>query len=123
MWVRCNPNPKGKEVGDCVIRAISIALHLSWHEVFDDLCALASEECDMPNADAVWGKYLYQQGFEPFLLPNACPACVTVREFTRRFPKGTYIIGTGDHAVCVIDGSFYDSWDSGQQTASFFWRI
>jgi hypothetical protein len=39
------------------------------------------------------------------------------------FPKGAYIIGTGSHAVCVLDGDYFDSWDSGDQIASYFWRV
>lgn len=39
------------------------------------------------------------------------------------YPRGVYIIGTGSHAVCVIDGNFYDSWNSGSEVVTFFWRI
>lgn len=76
----------------------------------------------MPSADAIWGLYLYMQGFEPFVLPS-CPKCVTIEEFTKMYPKGVYIIGTGSHAVAVIDGNYYDSWPSGEEICSFFWRI
>ena len=123
MWRRCNPNPKRKEVPDCVVRAISIALGMRWLDVYDGLCALGRSECNMPSADAVWGKYLYQMGFIPFLLPASCPQCVTIEEFTRWFPEGTYIIGTGSHAVAVINGDYYDSCDSGNEIPSFFWKI
>ena len=123
MWMRTNPNPAHKEVPDCVIRAISIALNKRWIEVYDDLCALGRVEFNMPSADAVWGKYLYEMGFEPFLLPKSCPQCVTIDAFCHIFPRGTYIIGTGSHAVAVIDGDYYDSWDSGNEIPSFFWRI
>ena len=123
MWIKANPNPCKKEAPDCVIRAICIALQRPWFTVYDELCRLGREECNMPSADAVWGKYLYQHGFEPFLLPQSCPVCVTIDAFTRHFPVGTYIIGTGGHAVCVADGNYYDSWDSGNETPSFFWRI
>lgn len=30
MWRQYNPNPKGLLVGDCVIRAISKALGMTW---------------------------------------------------------------------------------------------
>jgi len=123
MWVQTNPNPYGKEVPDCVIRAICIALNMDWYDVYDDLTALGRQVCNMPSADTVWGRYLYSLGFEPFLLPATCPRCVTIQEFARYFPRGVYIIGTGSHAVAVIDGNYYDSWDSGKEVPSFFWRI
>ena len=123
MYIRANPNPKGKEAPDCVIRALAIALGRSWYEVYDELCVLGRRECNMPSADAVWGKFLYLMGFEPFLLLEACPRCVTVEAFARMFPRGVYIIGTGSHAVAVIYGDYYDSWDSGEEVPSFFWRI
>lgn len=123
MWIKSNPNPLKKEVPDCVIRAVSIALGRSWFDIYDDLCRLGKQECNMPSADAVWGKYLYRMGFEPFLLPQSCPVCVNVRTFCLMYPEGRYIIGTGTHAVAVINGDYYDSWDSGEQVPSFFWRI
>ena len=123
MWIKANPNPEGKEVPDCVIRAIAIALNMPWLQVFDELCAVARNEFNMPSSDSVWGLYLYSKGFEPFLLPETCPRCVTIDEFTKWFPIGIYIIGTGSHAVAVIDGNYFDSWDSGLEVPTFFWRI
>lgn len=122
MWIKANPNPAKKEVPDCVIRAISIALNRPWLDVYDELCYLGRQEYNMPSADSVWGLYLYHLGFEPFVLPS-CPQCVTVEEFTKMYPRGTFIIGTGSHAVAIINGNFYDSWNSGSETCSFFWRI
>lgn len=123
MWIKTNPNPRKKEVGDCVIRAIAIATGMSWLDVYDDLYRVGRSEYDMMSSNAVWGLYLYQCGFEPFLLPESCPRCVTVREFARRFPRGRYIVGTGTHAIAVISGDYYDSWDSGSTVPSYFWRI
>lgn len=122
MWIKANPNPGKKEVPDCVIRAISIALNMPWTVVYDELCYLGRKEYNMPSADSVWGLYLYNLGFEPFTLPT-CPKCITIDEFTKMYPRGTYIIGTGSHAVAIIDGNFFDSWDSGHEVCSFFWRI
>ena len=123
MWIRANPNPKRKHVSDCVIRAICLAYDMVWYAVYDDLHDVGREDCDMTSADAVWGHYLKRRGAEPFLLPQSCPSCVTVRAFCRMYPRGRYIIGTGSHAVAVIDGDYYDSWDSGDEIPSFFWRI
>ena len=124
MWVRCNPNPHHNEQApDCVIRAISIALGLSWYEVFDDLSSVARAACSVTCDDHVWGKYLFDKGFIPFKLPNRCPECISVKQFCEKFSNGTFIIGTGSHAVAIINGKYYDSWDSGDTIASFFWII
>lgn len=123
MWIRCNPNPLGKATGDCVVRAIAIATQKSWRQVYRDLCDAGEIACEMPSSNAVWGMYLDRMGFEQFLLPESCHRCVTVRAFCEKFPHGTYVIGTGSHAVCVMDGDWYDSWDSGNEVPSYFWRV
>ncbi len=123
MWVRCNPNPVGRETGDCVIRAIAIATNRSWREVYRDLCRIGEVEGDLPIANWIWGMYLRRLGGKQFLLPETCPECITVRAFAERYPEGTYIIGTGEHAVAVISGDWYDSWNSGESVPTYFWKI
>ena len=123
MWIYANPNPANKQVPDCVIRAICIALNKTWLEVSDELYSIARREYSVTCDDHIWGEYLYSLGFEPFLLPFNCPKCVTINEFTKYYPEGCYIIGTGKHAVAIINGNYYDSWDSGNEIPSFFWRI
>lgn len=123
MWVKANPNPAGKEVPDCVIRALCIALNKPWLEISDELYAIARQDYSVTCHDFVWGKYLYMMGFRPFLLPESCPQCVTVKAFCKMYPQGRYVIGTGSHAIAVINGDYYDSWDSGDTIPSFFWRI
>ena len=123
MWVRCNPNPLGKQTSDCVVRAIAIATNRSWREVYRELCELGEIECEMPNSNYLWGLYLKELGFEQFLLPENCPQCITVQAFCERYPEGTYVIGTGTHAVCIIDGDAFDSWNSLGESPSYFWRM
>ena len=49
-------------------------------------------------------------------------AGISARMFCRMYPKGTYVIGTGTHAVCVIDGDYYDTGDSGDEIPQYFWK-
>lgn len=123
MWIRCNVNPAKNHTGDCVIRACAMALHKTWIQVSDEIYRLSREHFLSMSDDHLWGRYLYEQGFVPFLLPENCPNCITIKRFCVMYPRGTYIIGTGSHAVAVIDGNYYDSWDSGNEIPSFFWRI
>ena len=110
-------------MGDCVIRAIATATGKTWLEVYDELHLVGRSVYDVTPANEVWGLYLYLMGFEPFILPESCPECVTVREFARRFPKGRYIIGTGTHAVAVINGDYFDTFDSGSLVPSYFFVV
>lgn len=123
MWVKVNPNPRKKRVGDCVIRAISVATGMTWRQVYAALCMVGYDELDMPSSNEVWGLYLYLLGFDPFVLPDACPECVTVREFARHFPVGTYIVGTGDHAVAIIDGDWFDTFNSASLVPKYFFEV
>ena len=66
---------------------------------------------------------LRDKGGTQFLLPESCPMCTTVRAFCKKYPEGVYVIGTGTHAVAVIDGDYYDSWDSGNEIPTYFWRV
>ena len=123
MWIRCNPNPVGRETGDCVIRAVAIVTDQSWREAYWALCEQGAIIGDLPNNNAVWGTYLRERGGKQFLLPESCPNCITVRAFCERYPEGVYVIGTGDHAIAVIDGDWYDLYDSGSFTPTYFWKV
>lgn len=123
MWIKCNPNPLDRQTGDCVVRAISVVTGRSWRETYRDLCKLGEIECEMPSSNFIWGTYLKKRGAKQYLLPDTCPNCFTVRAFCERYPEGSYVVGTGSHAVAVIDGDYYDAWDSGNEIVSYYWKI
>ena len=116
-----NPNPKSARVGDCVVRAISIATGNDWYTVYARLAATGYMLCDMPSSNAVWARYLEEEGFDRRII-NACPNCYTVHDFCRDHPEGTYVLGTGSHAVAVIDGDYIDAWDSGDETPIYYFE-
>ena len=122
VFVKCNPNPLGKSVGDCVVRAIAVATRRSWRDAYWEICEQGDRDCDMPSSNPVWGNVLRRHGFRQMMLPETCPECVTVRAFASMYPEGIYVIGTGSHAVCVIDGDWYDAWDSGDEVPTYFWE-
>lgn len=121
MWRYYNPNPAGRMVGDCSVRAVSAALDVSWDEAFDMVADMAKGMCDMPSSDAVWGAVLRQHGFVRSTIPNTCPDCYTIGDFTEDFPFGTYVLGTGGHVVTVRDGEALDTYDSTRQIPAYMW--
>lgn len=121
-YVSYNPNPKKLSVGDCTIRAISCALNLSWKQTYLSLSIQGYIMYDMPSANRVWGEFLKSKGFQKFQIPDSCPDCYTIRDFCYDHPHGTYVVGTGEHVVCVIDGDYYDSWDSGNEIPIYYFH-
>lgn len=123
-YIFYNPNPNGMKSnnGDCVIRAITKALHKSWDDVYWDLCEEGFQMGDWGNSNAVWDTYLRRNGFKRKVIQNYCPDCYTIRDFCQDNSKGKYILATGSHVVAVIDGNYYDSWDSGNEIPIFYYE-
>lgn len=115
-----NPNPARSRVGDCTVRAICKATGQPWERIYCALSAYGLSAKDMPSANHVWGKYLRSQGFRRYLIDDSNDN-YTVEDFCRDNPTGTYILAIEGHVVCVQDGFYYDSWDSGQEIPIFYW--
>lgn len=121
-YVRYNPNPQGKNVGDCVIRCLTLALPSTWQGAYVQLCVKGLKMFDMPSANHVWGALLKEHGYVRHALPNECPDCYTIREFCNDHPEGYFVVATGTHVVMVIDGDYMDSWDSGDETPLYYFE-
>lgn len=117
-----NPNPQGKFVGDCTIRALCAATGLDWYEIHRQQCDLSRAMADMPSSNQVWWELLYLYGFKKIQLLNICPDCYTVSDFAYEHPNGIFVLGPKDHAVTVINGNWLDTWDSGATTPAYYLR-
>lgn len=122
MYVEYNQNPSKARIGDCVIRAIAKVFDISWIDAFLRLTTQAMLMYDLPSANRVWGEYLHDNGFRRYVIPDTCPDCYTVKDFCRDHPRGTFVLALDSHVVAVIDGSYYDTWDSGDESPNYYWR-
>ena len=120
-WREYNANPLSKRVGDCTIRALSKALDKDWETVYAELSAIGFELCDMPSANFVWGAYLRRNGFKRNIVDDHGQDIYTVDDFCRDNPHGVYVLAIPGHVVCVVDGFYWDSWDSGGEVPQYFW--
>lgn len=115
-----NPNPAKNLVGDCVIRGISILTDRSWAYTYMEIIVQGYDMYDMPSSNEVWSTYLKSQGYSKRIIPNTCPSCYTIRDFCEDHPEGKYLLATGSHVVAVIDGNYYDTWDSGSEIPIYY---
>ncbi len=121
MWIEYNPNPIANNVEDCAVRAVSIALGVSWDEAFDMIAENAKQMGVMMHHNAAWGSVLRQHGFKRAIIPNRCPDCYTAEEFCMEHPRGVYVLGFNSHTATVIDGDLYDTWNSSNEIPIYYW--
>lgn len=121
MFIKYNPNPQRKSVGDCVVRSVSKVLDYDWERTYIELAVQGFMMCDMPSANAVWGAYLRNNGFTRHVIPDNCPDCYTVSDFAEDNPHGKFILATGSHVIAISGGNYYDTWDSGSEIPVYYW--
>ena len=122
MYSELNINPEKKQTGDCVIRAIGTVIDKEWDDTFLELMSKAFQMKEMPSQNNVWGAYLHDLGFKRYVIEDTCPDCYNVKDFANDHPKGRYVVGTGTHVIAVIDGNYYDTWDSGEEVPVYYWQ-
>jgi len=106
---------KGKDAGDCVTRAISIATGKDYKEVYN---AMANgmmgigEQRSARNGvkKKVYHKYLLENGFEWIPTMKIGQGC-KVHLHKDELPSGVLIVRLSRHLSCVIDGVINDTYN------------
>ena len=117
-----NNNPLNILTGDCAVRACSTLLNRSWEDTYVDISRKGLSLCRMPTENGVWGAYLRDNGFVRESIGNTCPTCYAVRDFAFDHPTGVYALGLDGHVTSLIDGTYYDTWDCGDETVLYYWK-
>lgn len=132
-----NANPKNKKTGDCVIRALAVAMNKTWDEILTYLYQYAMKYKQMLNDDILYKKYLKDQGWIMLKQPRKHDNTkYTGREFCEELQEGTIFeidgyevaewnnviahIG-GHHVVAIIDGKIVDTWNSANGCIGNIW--
>ena len=123
MWIKYVNNPAGRTVGDCAVRAVSLALGTDWETAYNLIAEAGYNMADMPSSNGVRGAVLRQNGFYRASIPDYCPDCYTAADFANDNPVGVFVLGFGNHVATVIDGNIYDSWDSSNEIPQYFWYL
>ena len=121
MWIEENLNPLQRITGDCAVRAVAKALDTTWEKAHLMLSANSFLMGDIQNSNTVIGSVLRENGFKRANIPNSCPDCYTIYDFTENNKEGTFVVFTGNHVVAIINGKYYDTWDSGDESIIYVW--
>ena len=101
-----------------MIRAISIVTGLDRYTVYAGLCYFGYPCTIWGNSNTVWADYLQHLGFRRHTIVST--GDFTVADFARRHPTGSFVVGTGNHAVAVVNGDVIDSWDSSNEIPRYY---
>ena len=119
------PNKKDLKdnYGDCVIRPLTKVLDMEWLKVFDSLLPYARELQCMPNGKPCYEKFLKDNGFSYVGISNKKGSKrPTVDRFAKDHKTGTYVLRVANHVVAVVNGYYYDTWDSGEKSLYGYWE-
>ena len=120
-WMPYNANPYLNDTDDCVVRAVSTFFDCSWDKAYLMVVMQGFKEKQFPNnRNDIWGRMLLEKGLSKYYIPNTCPNCITVEKFANDHPYGRYILCTTTHVIAVINGTYYDTWDSGQEYPVYY---
>ena len=122
MWMEYNPNPAGRNVNDCAVRAVAKALDVDWERAYALIAKNGFIMGDIMSSNWVWGSVLRQHGFTRHVVENTCPDCYTAEEFCRDHPEGTYVLCFGNHVATEINGTLFDSWNSSKEVLQYYWQ-
>lgn len=120
-WVEYQPNPKKYNTGDCTIRAYCKVENMTWEDAYDMAADYGMECAALPNDNKVVDKILTEK-FKYTAHKLSKEERCTVKEFAVANPFGTYVLMVNKHVVAVVDGLYYDSWDSGDKKITKYWQ-
>lgn len=122
-YLKSNPHPTGKKIGDCVIRALAYAEAKNWTDTYQELCKLGLELYDMPNSKVVWEKYLLDRGWKKQKMPkHENGKRMKLSEFIDANPNKTFVSKVVGHVVYVEKGTLLDTWDCSRKCIGNFYQ-
>lgn len=117
MYRYKNMNPKGNNIDDCTIRAISLAEGISWEKAYDNLSKSAKKMGLMMSSVEAIENYLDQR------YKRVSCYSKTVGDFIKKHPHGIYLITMPGHITVLKNGINYDTFDSSNRIMWCAWRV
>lgn len=118
------PNEKDlkDQYGDCAVRAICKAENLPWLDAYDIMYKYSREVQSPMNCKTGFEHIVKKLGYTYKGISNKKGSKrPTVDSFAKEHISGTYIAVVANHYVTIVDGKYYDTWDSGSRCMYGYW--
>lgn len=121
-----NANPFKRKTGDCVIRAVCVALGEEWEDTYKGMLEIALETREAVSWKNNYEEYLKRKGYNMKKMPKKPNGKrYTVKEFLEQLadPKKNYVIKIANHVTCIEKGTLVDIWNCGYKSVGNYWEI
>lgn len=120
---RLNMNPKDLKVGDCVIRALSLADDKEdYKRVYKELFEIGYKLCRMPNDKVVYEKWLKEHGWVKIKMPKKPNnKRYTLEEWINDNPDLTFVASIAKHLTFVDRCTLIDTWNCSYKCIGNYW--
>lgn len=117
-----NNNPNKYKTGDCVVRAISVALDKSWEEVVRDLTEYTLKYKYFLNCQELYEIYLKDNKWKKHKAPHKKNGGeYLLGEWLKKF-KGEAVVTIEDNHLTYVNNQIvYDIWNCTDSTVGEFW--
>ena len=117
-----NPHPKGKEIGDCHVRSIAIALGITWIEAYDMLCKKGREILSVIDTVETVSGVLKEHGFrEMKLAVKKGKKRKTLIDLIKENPDSVIVGQIAHHWATARDNKVRDTWNSSEKPLYKYW--
>lgn len=121
MYIRTNPHPQGKLVGDCVKRACCLASGINYH----DITAMLNRYRKISGGSKFNSNENWKSFVEEILLGRKDHDDMRYAFYGHRYTvddyahywedEGMFILRCSHHLVAAGYGDYFDTWDSGDK--------
>ena len=118
-FVFLNINPDLEDIGDCVVRAITLASGLDY-DIIEEKLYYTSQLLECPERCVCCYSFLLDAVFQ--YEPVNCYG-LSVEDFAEIYNKGIYLVRIEGHLTCIIDGEIYDTWDCSKEIVTNAWNV
>ena len=127
FYINYNANPKGRNISDCLVRAVSLAFDKDYYIAYQELTfySLMERQGWLFNYPESYSGYLEEMGCTELETSKLGKKRVRVGDLYnhKHFKSGTYIIQTKDHVTVVKDNHLYDTWDCSREVIHRIWEV
>ena len=120
MYKYYNPHPKGLSTDDCVKRAIVVVTGLDYSKA----------QRNLNEHKAVTGAKSFNSIKNLRYVEDVLKAKkiifhskLTAEEFSKKYPRGRFILDMDEHWSACVNGCIYDTWDSSKKTVNFAYEV